>query len=650
MTLEDARHKLPLDTLMAMLGHGEAAKPKSKSPFREEKNASFGIYRSADGRLRWKDHGTGEGGDEVDYIATLYKIPNAEAVKQYIELAGGKRTEPKATGKYKLRNEKLPVFSWQEYQDRATGEFLQTLAAERAISIETLTKAKSIGILGATEDGHPAFVVNGGSGCHYRIQDGSWRYEPKGQQTIPLVFGDPKATAAWVFESQWDALAILDRAGVETLDQTLYVVTRGANNGKLAADPCDGKIVTAWPQNDSAKADGKVPSEIWLTDIRSVTNQCRVARIPGQHKDANDWVEAGATKEEILALATEAVLPELADIHVFSAEKLLTFVPENDPTCLLGDRWLCRGGSALMVGPSGVGKSSLAAQMAVLWSLGLPACGIKPKRPLKSVFVQAENDEGDMAEMVQGVYRHAAEQAKKVHNMDPAETVQKLNENVIFCRDTIHCGESFATAADALAGAHKPDLFWCDPLLSYVGDDISSQRVASQFLRGLLNPISFRHKFAWVMVHHTGKPPGDAKARQKWTDSDFSYVGLGSSELTNWARACLYLEQVDGGMFALRLTKRGKRAGVVNEHGFPIYKMGLEHGEKHICWEPCDLPKEGEKEGDPTALQMDDAMRLYKEGLSLRKIITKLGLKNSKGSNMQASTLARKLAATTTQK
>jgi hypothetical protein len=120
--------------------------------------------------------------------------------------------------------------------------------------------------------------------------------------------------------------------------------------------------------------------------------------------------------------------------------------------------------------------------------------------------------------------------------------------------------------------------------------------------------------------------------------------------LTNWARACLYLEQVDDGMFALRLTKRGKRAGVVNEHGFPIYKMGLEHGEKHICWEPCDLPKEGEKEGDPTSLQMDDAMRLYKEGLSLRKIITRLGLKNSKGSNMQASTLARKLAATTTQK
>jgi hypothetical protein len=275
--------------------------------------------------------------------------------------------------------------------------------------------------------------------------------------------------------------------------------------------------------------------------------------------------------------------------------------------------------------------------------LGLPAFGIAPKRPLKSIFVQAENDEGDMAEMVQGVYFAACTEASK-RGMSMERVRELLRENLIFARDTIHSGEKFGAAADALAGLHKPDLFWCDPLLSYVGDDIASQRVASGFLRGLLNPISFRHGFAWMMVHHTGKPPGDAKARQKWTDTDFSYIGLGSSELTNWARACLYLESLDDGIFALRLTKRGKRAGVVTKSGFPIFRIGLQHGERHICWEPCELPEDGEKEASVTDIQMQSALVAYRGGDSLRKIIDDLGLKGSKGTPMAPKVLAQKLA------
>jgi hypothetical protein len=34
-----------------------------------------------------------------------------------------------------------------------------------------------------------------------------------------------------------------------------------------------------------------------------------------------------------------------------------------------------------------------------------------------------------------------------------------------------------------LIAKHKPDLVWIDPLLSYIGDDISKQSVCSQFLR-----------------------------------------------------------------------------------------------------------------------------------------------------------------------
>jgi hypothetical protein len=660
MTLDEARNKLPLDLLMAHLGHTEAAKPKAKSPFRDDKTPSFGIYRSQDGRLRWKDHATGEGGDEVDYLAQFYELSPADAQKKYMELAGGNTFQPapeQPTGKYRMNRKGTqpapteaehapkapPVFDWQAYVARADGAFLEKIALERVVDIATFNHIHSLGILGATLDGEPAFIVNGGSAAHYRVADGSWRYTAGGKAAVPLTFGCSTSDEAWVFESQWDAIAILDKVGLNKLDAVQFVVTRGANNGKNIVSVCDGKKLTAFPQNDSVKGNGKVPSDEWLADVKSCSKHCRVVEIPKRFKDANDWTEV-TDSADVVRVVNSATLPELAGIEFFKVSDLMKFVPKSDATCLLGDRWLCRGGSALIVGPAGIGKSSLAAQFAVLWALGLPACGIMPKRPLKSVLVQAENDEGDMAEMLQGVFAYASRLAAKagILSSDCADLIRK---NVIVARDTIHSGDSFAEAATAIAESNRDlDLFWCDPLLSYVGDDISSQKVASNFLRGKLNPISFKYGFAWMCVHHTGKPPGDAKARQKWTDTDFSYIGLGSSELTNWARACLYLEALDDGLFALRLTKRGKRAGVCTLSGLPITKIGLQHGEGAIFWEPAELPEPGEKTADPSNLQLDEAFTLHRNGSSLREIIANLELKGSKGTPMSPKVLAQKLA------
>ena len=83
----------------------------------------------------------------------------------------------------------------------------------------------------------------------------------------------------------------------------------------------------------------------------------------------------------------------------------LVLPPDNDPDELLKYRFLCRGGGMLLVGPTGVGKSALAMQAMILWAVGREAFGIKPTRPLKSLLVQAENDDGDLAEMRDGVIR-----------------------------------------------------------------------------------------------------------------------------------------------------------------------------------------------------------------------------------------------------
>jgi len=79
--------------------------------------------------------------------------------------------------------------------------------------------------------------------------------------------------------------------------------------------------------------------------------------------------------------------------------------PQHDksPDELLRHRFLRRGGGALLCGPTGIGKSSFAIQCAICWALGKDCFGIQAARPLKSLLIQAENDDGDLAEMRDGV-------------------------------------------------------------------------------------------------------------------------------------------------------------------------------------------------------------------------------------------------------
>ena len=110
---------------------------------------------------------------------------------------------------------------------------------------------------------------------------------------------------------------------------------------------------------------------------------------------------------EPLATAVEGKPEENQPLAPPAARRLgeLVVPPENDPSELLRHRFLCQGGGLLLVGPTGVGKSALAMQTMILWAVGREAFWITPTRPLKSLLVQAENDDGDLAEMREGVFR-----------------------------------------------------------------------------------------------------------------------------------------------------------------------------------------------------------------------------------------------------
>jgi len=108
--------------------------------------------------------------------------------------------------------------------------------------------------------------------------------------------------------------------------------------------------------------------------------------------------EATGEPWEIAKAASEA--RPAAKLQDVTARQLDQFrQPKDTSDTLLGNRYLCRGGGLLLVGPSGIGKSALSMQSMILWALGLPCFDIKPAKPLKSLLIQAENDDGDLAEM-----------------------------------------------------------------------------------------------------------------------------------------------------------------------------------------------------------------------------------------------------------
>lgn len=255
---------------------------------------------------------------------------------------------------------------------------------------------------------------------------------------------------------------------------------------------------------------------------------------------------------------------------------LLNYDTKQDPNNLIGNRWLCKGGSLTIVGQSGVGKSSFAMQLGITMALGKSFFGVRPVRPLRVAFIQAENDMGDMAEAFQGVM----DGMKFGH-----DEMQILDTNVRFYDEQVKTGTEFIKLARSIIVKHRADILIADPLLSYAGDDISEQAFMSRFLRNELNPVLSETGCVWVWLHHMPKPKGEAA---KGTVSDLAYAGAGSADLTNWSREVAVLQRAEGDgipAFSLTLTKRGRRSGMVDIEGKLATSIKLSHGEQGIIWQ-----------------------------------------------------------------
>ena len=263
-----------------------------------------------------------------------------------------------------------------------------------------------------------------------------------------------------------------------------------------------------------------------------------------------------------------------------TVDQLMDYDTENDPTNVLGNRWLCQGGSLCVIGQSGIGKSSFLMQMAIMLAIGRPFFNIQVTRPYKCIVMQAENDTGDLAEAFKGI-------VGSMSLTDKEKTL--LRTNVKFYRETVKVGHEFVKQARKLIVHNKADFFFADPLLAFAGGAISDQAYASQFLRNWITPVLMETNVVWVFLHHTGKPRAKEESAAA-TVSDLAYSGIGSSELVNWAREVAVLRRTDKirPFFELVLTKRGKRAGILDKDGKPTAFVNLRHAEGRILWEVND--------------------------------------------------------------
>lgn len=270
------------------------------------------------------------------------------------------------------------------------------------------------------------------------------------------------------------------------------------------------------------------------------------------------------------------ILCSLLDIH----NALQAPLEERE---LIKDRYLLRGQVSMLVAEAGIGKSSLSMQFSIFWAMGKACFGLVPTKPLRILIIQAENDKDDLCESRDGIVRGIVEDG-----IATLEEVKSGLKNITTWTTMATTGREFAASVSYHLKENPFDLVIIDPLLHYIGADMSSQKSVGEFLRQMIYPIAQGQNTGILLIHHTPKP-AKMKSGAENPDYNCSYDGAGSSEFANFCRGVLVLSRrrTDDGrfLFALIAGKRGERLRWTDASGKPTNEKWLQWHDGFIYWE-----------------------------------------------------------------
>jgi hypothetical protein len=202
----------------------------------------------------------------------------------------------------------MSEFNWQERQIKYTPAFVKAIADERGIhesTVQGLLHREFIGGVFVEKWNEPtvAFPIQDDDGKIFRAhcrrwKDKQWVYEPyadpKVRATPALVYGNfATATKIYVFESQWDAISLIDILNLfDEIDagEVSLITTRGAENHKKLAH-------FTWPQNERATVytfgQNDDAGRRWLEHVIEIMGGAYVVPTPDAYNDVGEWVKDG---------------------------------------------------------------------------------------------------------------------------------------------------------------------------------------------------------------------------------------------------------------------------------------------------------------------------------------------------------------------